>query len=100
MIALTGLDLATKPLDDVLKTKLKETAVKQEVEKLAEMQRSVLRTMVALLPLVSQAHTPRFSAFVDDIRGGALYGGEFREMVANAEQSRTSVNGIDRMDID
>lgn len=84
----------------MLKTKLKETAVKQEVEKLAEMQRSVLRTMVALLPLVSPAHSPRFAQFVEDIRSGPLYGGEFRDLVSSAEQSRSSTNGFDRMDVD
>lgn len=89
-----------KPLDDVLKTKLKETAVKQEVEKLAEMQRSILRTLVALLPLASPAHTPRFAQFVEEVRAGPLYGGEFRDLLANAEQNRSSANGFDRMDVD
>lgn len=87
-------------MDAVLKTKLKETAVKQEVEKLAEMQRSVLRTMVALLPLVTSSHTPRFAQFVNEVRAGPLYGGEFRDLVISAEQNRSSINGADRMDLD
>lgn len=86
-------------MDDVLKTKLKETAVKQEVEKLAEMQRSVLRTIVALLPLVNPTNTPRFTQLVQEVRSGSLYGGEFKELVANAEHQRTSV-GSDRMELD
>lgn len=98
----SGLDAAAQPLDGVLKQKLKETAVKQEVEKLAEMQRSVLRTMAALLPLVSEAATPRFAALVSETRRNPLWSAEFRTISESAAENRTNVRATsaDRMDID
>jgi cullin-associated NEDD8-dissociated protein 1 len=99
-VIVTGLDSTVQPLDAVLKTKLKETAVKQEVEKLQEMQRSVLRTMAALLPLMSSTHAPRFVQLVNEVRSGPLYGADFKELLANAEHNRPSTNGADRMEID
>jgi cullin-associated NEDD8-dissociated protein 1 len=95
-----GLDTAVKPFDGVLKTKLKETAVKQEVEKLAEMQRSALRTMASLLPLASNASIPKFMALCDETRNSALWGVDFKEMIRSAADNKSSANNVDRMEID
>ena len=95
----TGLDSAAKPFEDVLKQKLKDSAVKQEVEKLAEMQRAALRTMASLLPLASETMTPRFNSLVDEIKGSALWGADFKEMFANISESKATQNGTE-MDID
>ena len=97
-----GLDAAATPFDALLKTKLKDGAVKQEVEKLAEMQRSALRTMAALLPLASQESTPRFYQLAQETKAGALWGSDFKSMIANAAENKSAggANGADRMDID
>lgn len=96
----TGLDAAAQPLDAVLQVKLKETAVKQEVEKLAEMQKSALRTIAALLPLSSESSTPRFNKLVTDIKNSHLWSNEFTKMVDSLAENKTGVAGSDRMDID
>ena len=92
----TGLDLAATPFDAILKMKLKDTAVKQEVEKLSGVQRSALRTMAALLPLSSEATTPKFAQLVNDTKAGHLWGAEFKDMIANAADNQMA----DKMDID
>lgn len=95
-----GLDAAAAPFDATLKMKLKDTAVKQEVEKLAGVQRSALRTMAALLPLSSESSTPKFTQLANETRDGALWGRDFKEMITNAQENKAGAGGADRMDID
>lgn len=92
------MDAAAAPFDATLKMKLKDTAVKQEVEKLSGVQRSALRTMAALLPLASESTTPKFSQLASETKHSALWGTEFKEMIANASGSQAVAS--DRMDID
>ena len=48
-----GLDQSTEAFSATINLKLKDNAVKQDLERAAELQRSALRAMVALLPLSS-----------------------------------------------
>ena len=64
------------------------------------MQKSALRTMAALIPLSSEAATPRFSQVVNETKAGVLWGSEFKDMIANAAENKSASGGADRMDID
>lgn len=80
------LDAAATPFDAILKTKTKETSVKQEIEKLAEMQRSALRTMATLARIANAANSPKFVQLIQDTKSSALWGSEFKTMITAAEE--------------
>jgi cullin-associated NEDD8-dissociated protein 1 len=75
------LDEATPQLEKTMKgaTVTKDT-VKQDLERAAELQRSALRA-VAALSKIGPGVSPRFDAFVEDLKKSATWGAEFKELV-------------------
>jgi len=57
------------PLEATIKVKLKETAVKQEIEKNDELVKSALRAVASLSRVPEVESNARFAAFVKDLRG-------------------------------
>lgn len=76
------LDEATPKLELTMKgaTVTKDT-VKQDLERAAELQRSALRA-VAALSKIGTGVSPKFDAFVEEIRKSPNWGNEFKELVA------------------
>ncbi|TFK71706.1 TIP120-domain-containing protein [Pluteus cervinus] len=75
------LDEATPELEKSMKgaTVTKDT-VKQDLERAAELQRSALRAVAALSRISSAGASPRFDAFVEELKRGT-WGAEFRDLV-------------------
>jgi len=65
------LDEAVDPLKATVQFKSKENAVKSEIEKNTELVHSAIRVMVVLAKLSEQGSTPKFDAFVRDLKSGA-----------------------------
>ncbi|RXW15834.1 hypothetical protein EST38_g10023 [Candolleomyces aberdarensis] len=76
------LDEATPQLEKTMKgaTVTKDT-VKQDLERAAELQRSALRA-IAALSKVGAGVSPKFDAFVEEIRKSQTWGTEFKELTA------------------
>ncbi|RUS33043.1 hypothetical protein BC938DRAFT_473352 [Jimgerdemannia flammicorona] len=90
------LDDAVEPLKATLNYKVKQTAVKQEVEKNQELVRSALRCIAVLTKLSEPATTPRFDTFLKEIRASTL-GDEYKTIVADADNKER--RGADYMDL-
>ncbi|KAF8878431.1 armadillo-type protein [Infundibulicybe gibba] len=75
------LDEATPRLEKTMKgaTVTKDT-VKQDLERAAELQRSALRA-VAALSKIGAGVSPRFDAFVEDLKRTPAWGVEFKDLV-------------------
>ncbi|KAJ6584561.1 armadillo-type protein [Mycena capillaripes] len=78
------LDEATPELEKTMKgaTVTKDT-VKQDLERALELQRSALRAVAALSKIGTGA-SPRFDAFVEDLKKNPQWGAEFKELAAQA----------------
>ncbi|KAJ6614944.1 armadillo-type protein [Mycena sp. CBHHK59/15] len=76
------LDEATPQLEKTMKgaTVTKDT-VKQDLERAAELQRSALRA-VAALSKIGAGVSPRFDAFVEELKKNPQWGVEFKELAA------------------
>jgi len=74
---------ATPLLERSMKgTNVGKDTVKQDLERAAELQRSTLRAIAALSKIAAGAGTsPRFDAFVADLRHSPEWGHEFNELV-------------------
>ncbi|KAH8925209.1 TIP120-domain-containing protein [Atractiella rhizophila] len=74
------LDGFSQPFIDVLNQKPKESSVKQEIEKMQELQNAALRCLATLAKLSSPATTPKFQQLVVSQESGpnSLY---FRELL-------------------
>ncbi|KAF8060828.1 armadillo-type protein [Lyophyllum atratum] len=76
------LDEATPQLEKTMKgANVTKDTVKQDLERAAELQRSALRAVVALSK-IGAGVSPRFDAFVEDLKKGTQWGPEFRELLA------------------
>ncbi|EGG09774.1 uncharacterized protein MELLADRAFT_42468 [Melampsora larici-populina 98AG31] len=75
------LDQSTEAFSAIINLKLKDNAVKQDLERTAELQRSALRAMVALLPLSSPAVSPKFCQLIRDTNHHATLGMEFKDLI-------------------
>lgn len=75
------LDQSTEQFSATINLKLKDNAVKQDHERTAELQRSALRAMVALLPLSSPAVSPKFCQLIRDTNHHAVLGMEFKDLI-------------------
>ncbi|KAJ7037768.1 armadillo-type protein [Mycena alexandri] len=78
------LDEATPELEKTMKgaTVTKDT-VKQDLERAAELQRSALRAVAALSKIGTGA-SPRFDAFVEELKKNPQWGNEFKELAAQS----------------
>ena len=85
----TGLDDSVPAFSDPLTTVLKESAVKQETERLVELQTATLRCMALLNRLASSSTAPKFSALIATTTTGK-FSERFRELCASAEAQRAS----------
>ncbi|KAJ3052397.1 Cullin-associated NEDD8-dissociated protein 1 [Rhizophlyctis rosea] len=63
------LDSTVEPLRTAVLAKPKQNAVKQEIEKNAELVRSAARTVVVLAPLAENAGSTKFDEFLREVRG-------------------------------
>ncbi|KAF7365527.1 Cullin-associated nedd8-dissociated protein 1 [Mycena venus] len=77
------LDEATPELEKTMKgaTVTKDT-VKQDLERAAELQRSALRAVAALSKIAGNGSSPRFDAFVEELKKNPQWGAEFKELAA------------------
>ncbi|KAG6856601.1 hypothetical protein H0H87_002693 [Tephrocybe sp. NHM501043] len=76
------LDEATPQLEKTMKgANVTKDTVKQDLERAAELQRSALRAVVALSK-IGQGVSPRFDAFVDDVKKTSQWGPEFRDLLS------------------
>lgn len=75
------LDEATPQLELTMKgaTVTKDT-VKQDLERAAELQRSALRAVAALSKVTPSGVSPKFDAFVEEIKRNPTWSSEFREL--------------------
>ncbi|RUS15042.1 TATA-binding protein interacting [Endogone sp. FLAS-F59071] len=90
------LDDTVEPLKSTLNHKVKQTAVKQEVEKNQELVRSALRCIAVLAKLSEPAITPRFDTFIKEVKASGL-AEEYKAIVADAESKER--RGADYMDL-
>ncbi|KAH9813025.1 armadillo-type protein [Melampsora americana] len=75
------LDQSTEAFSATINLKLKDNAVKQDHERTAELQRSALRAVVALLPLASPAVSPKFCQLIRETNHHATLGMEFKDLI-------------------
>lgn len=75
------LDEATPQLEKTMKgaTVTKDT-VKQDLERAAELQRSALRAVAALSRIGTVGVSPKFDAFVEEVKKSPNHGAEFKEL--------------------
>ncbi|BFZ64381.1 Cullin-associated NEDD8-dissociated protein 2 [Saitoella coloradoensis] len=102
-VLLPALDSVAGKFRALLETKLKETAVKQDIEKNAELQRSVLRAVVGLKRGVGSGDlegvvAPGWRAFVEEVWKGK-FGEEVRGLEREREGQEGGREGEDRMDL-
>ncbi|CAG8576615.1 11916_t:CDS:10 [Ambispora leptoticha] len=64
------MDEAVEPLKATLAYKLKENAIKSEIEKQQELVRSALRVTAIWAPLSEQGSTPKFDSWLREIKSG------------------------------
>ena len=75
------LDEATPQLEKTMKgaTVTKDT-VKQDLERAAELQRSALRAVAALSKINTPGVSPKFDAFVEELKRSPTHGAEFKDL--------------------
>ncbi|CAG8564545.1 11595_t:CDS:10 [Paraglomus brasilianum] len=92
------LDDTVDPLKTILNTKLKENAVKAEVERNNELQRSALRVIIHLSALLETAgHAPKFEAMTREVKHGQL-SNTYKNLVTELENKDYSTR-VDAMDL-
>jgi cullin-associated NEDD8-dissociated protein 1 len=76
------LDEATPQLEKMMKgaTVTKDT-VKQDLERAGELQKSTLRAVAALSKISGNGVSPKFEAFVEDLKKSGPWATEFKELV-------------------
>lgn len=76
------LDEVTPYLEKSMKgaTVTKDT-VKQDLERAAELQRSALRAVAALSKISNTGSSPKFDAFIDEVKKNVAWATEFKELV-------------------
>lgn len=80
-------------METTINTKVKDTAVKQEIEKNEELVRSSIRAVVALSRLPEADANPRFAAFFKNLKGS-----EHKGKLENILAELGNDSGIDSMD--
>jgi cullin-associated NEDD8-dissociated protein 1 len=77
------LDEATPLLEKTMKgPAVTKDTVKQDLERASELQRSTLRTVAALSKVSAPGGSPKFDAFVEDVRRNPTWNLEFKELLA------------------
>lgn len=79
VILANRLDEIAGPLLTMLRVKLKDNATQQEVEKAAELQRAIFRTIIALDRISSTTSAPAFNELVAEAKANDK-SGQYREM--------------------
>ncbi|PLW19619.1 hypothetical protein PCASD_18183 [Puccinia coronata f. sp. avenae] len=74
------LDQSTEAFSVTINLKLKDNSVKQDHERTAELQRSALRALVALLRVSSPSTSPKFCQLVKDASNHPTLGQDFKEL--------------------
>lgn len=91
-----GLDELVTPFKTTLDVKMRSNAVKQEVEKNQELIRAALRCIIALNQLSEPSVSPKFEAFVNEVKNGPL-AEEFKLAVVEADSREN--RSADYMDL-
>ncbi|CAG8443165.1 10301_t:CDS:10 [Ambispora gerdemannii] len=78
------MDEAVEPLKATLAYKLKENAIKSEIEKQQELVRSALRVTAIWAPLSEQGSTPKFDSWLREIKSGT-HADTYRAVEAEVE---------------
>ena len=76
------LDEITVPLSKTMSIAQGKDAVKQDIERASELQRSTLRAAAALHKAATPGSSVVFDAFVEEMQRNPTWGGEFKELVA------------------
>ncbi|CAG8545270.1 6413_t:CDS:10, partial [Paraglomus occultum] len=93
------LDDTVDPLKTILNLKLKENAVKAEVERNNELQRSALRVIIHLSALLETAgHAPKFEAMTREVKHGPL-SNMYKTLVIELENRDYYSTRVDAMDL-
>lgn len=74
------LDDSVQAFTETLKTTLKESAVKQETERLEELQKAALRCMAGLNRLASPTTTPKFTQLITTVVLKGAMANDFKEL--------------------
>ncbi|KAM0790577.1 hypothetical protein ACM66B_004444 [Microbotryomycetes sp. NB124-2] len=86
-VAVTNrLDETVPSFTETLQTTLKDSAVKQETERLAELQKAALRCMIVLQKRSSPANTPKFCNMVQTIVVGGKWASEWKDLSSTVGQ--------------
>ncbi|OAV91609.1 hypothetical protein PTTG_04239 [Puccinia triticina 1-1 BBBD Race 1] len=78
------LDQSTEAFSATINLKLKDNSVKQDHERTAELQRSALRALVALLRVSSPSTSPKFCQLIKDTSNHPTLGADFKELTKNS----------------
>ncbi|CAH7677377.1 armadillo-type protein [Phakopsora pachyrhizi] len=81
------LDQSSEAFSATINMKLKDNSVKQDHERTAELQRSALRALVALLRLSSPATSPKFCQLIRDTTNHPTLGNDFKELLTRGSSS-------------
>jgi len=96
---ISALDILIEPLRTTITTKVKDNAVKQEVDRNEELVRSALRAVVVISRIPNADQHPKFEEFLRTIKGGEL-GDKFETIRSETEASDPhDVNLRDSMEI-
>ncbi|KAA1077478.1 hypothetical protein PGT21_009666 [Puccinia graminis f. sp. tritici] len=74
------LDQSSEAFSATINLKLKDNSVKQDHERTAELQRSALRALVALLRVSSPSTSPKFCQLIKDTSNHPTLGSDFKEL--------------------
>jgi len=78
------LDQSTEAFSATINLKLKDNSVKQDHERTAELQRSALRALVALLRVSSPSTSPKFCQLIKDTSNHPTLGQDFKDLTKNS----------------
>ncbi|GAA96313.1 uncharacterized protein L969DRAFT_76369 [Mixia osmundae IAM 14324] len=84
----------------ILQEKAKESAVKQELDRLDASQKSALRALASLSRISSAATTPKFQQVVDQTSAEAKYKDTWKELLVAQSKTNGFRKGSNRMDLD
>jgi cullin-associated NEDD8-dissociated protein 1 len=97
-LMLTGLDLLVDPLKETVTAKVKDQAVKQEVERNEELVRSALRAVAAIAKVPGADTIPKFREFMHSVVLSADYIEKYKLISKEANVSSADFAGPSDMD--
>ncbi|ORX91195.1 Cullin-associated NEDD8-dissociated protein 1 [Basidiobolus meristosporus CBS 931.73] len=86
------LDDCVDPLKATIEHKIKQSSVKQEVEKHQELVRSALRAVAVISKLSEASSSPKFVGFLSELKSGAL-AEEYQTVLQEMDAKESYLNG-------